>query len=130
MAYTVVKERKTRLYAADLEVVAYTLLRVDPTIAARNDVKLQRETLCGDFNGKLPDATRYSVLFNANRYFSIAEDLLNLLLYSYRGSNLLIANFHAPDVPSNKLFRAYRLTDRDDPSEINYDGTWFKLRSS
>lgn len=33
MAYTVVKERKTRLYAADLEVVAYTTAQVDPTIA-------------------------------------------------------------------------------------------------
>lgn len=74
MAYTVVKERKTRLYAADLEVVAYIYIaRVDPTIAARNDVKLWRETLCGDFNGKLPDARLDSVLFSANHYFSIGE---------------------------------------------------------
>jgi len=55
-----------------------------------------------------------SVLFSANRYFSITEDLLNLYLYPHHGSNLLIENFHALDVLSNELFRAYRLTDRDD----------------
>jgi len=56
-----------------------------------------------------------SVLFSANRYFSIAKGGPAKPPSSSlsRGNNFLIANFHAPDALQIN-YSHYRLIDRDD----------------